>query len=61
MPSPYNLHSPDDNLIANFVWVRGPFQNTPEKFSTYEEEIFIDFTPNGEIEMQFSNKSLFEF
>ncbi|GFS47463.1 zinc finger BED domain-containing protein 5 [Trichonephila clavipes] len=49
----------DDNLIANYEWIRDPFQNTTEGLLT-SEEIFMDFTSNGEIKRQFSNKSLFE-
>ncbi|GFW56224.1 zinc finger BED domain-containing protein 5 [Trichonephila clavipes] len=51
----------EDNLIANYEWVRDPFQNTPEGLSTTEEESFIDFTSSGEIERQFCNKTLFQF
>ncbi|GFX04771.1 zinc finger BED domain-containing protein 5 [Trichonephila clavipes] len=51
----------EDNLIASYEWVRDPFQNTPEGFSTTEEESFIDFTSSGEIKRQFSNKTLFQF
>ncbi|GFU43219.1 hypothetical protein TNCV_1566731 [Trichonephila clavipes] len=47
-----------DNLIASYEWVRDPFQNTPEGFSTTEEESFIDFTSSGEIKRQFCNKTL---
>jgi hypothetical protein len=36
-------------------------QVTSEDLSTAEKEIFTDFTTNGEIKKQFSNKSLFEF
>ncbi|GFW08151.1 zinc finger MYM-type protein 6 [Trichonephila clavipes] len=43
------------------VWVRDPFQNTPEGLSTTEEEIFTDFTSSGEIKRQFCNKTLFQF
>ncbi|GFX24853.1 protein FAM200B [Trichonephila clavipes] len=50
-----------DNLIASYEWVRDPFQNTPEGFSTTEEESFIDFTSSGEIKRQFCNKTLFQF
>ncbi|GFX20176.1 zinc finger BED domain-containing protein 5 [Trichonephila clavipes] len=46
---------------ASYEWVRDPFQNTPEGLSTTEEEIFIDFTPSGEIKRQFCNKTLFQF
>jgi hypothetical protein len=48
-------------LAVSYEWVRNPFQNTPEDLSTAEKEIFTDFTPNGEIKKQFSNKSRFEF
>ncbi|GFW63958.1 zinc finger BED domain-containing protein 5 [Trichonephila clavipes] len=51
----------EDNLIASYEWVRDPFQNTPEGFSTTEEESFIDFTSSGEIKRQFCNKTLFQF
>ncbi|GFX85950.1 zinc finger BED domain-containing protein 5 [Trichonephila clavipes] len=51
----------EDNLIASYEWVRYPFQNTPEELSTAEEEIFIDFTSNGEIKRQFCNKTPFQF
>ncbi|GFW25164.1 SCAN domain-containing protein 3 [Trichonephila clavipes] len=51
----------EDNLIASYEWVRDPFQNTPEGFSTTEEESFIDFTSSGEIKRQFCNKTLFNF
>ncbi|GFS56431.1 SCAN domain-containing protein 3 [Trichonephila clavipes] len=50
-----------DNLIASYEWVKDPFQNTPEGFSTTEEESFIDFTSSGEIKRQFCNKTLFNF
>ncbi|GFV84333.1 zinc finger BED domain-containing protein 5 [Trichonephila clavipes] len=46
---------------ASYEWVRDPFQNTPEGFSTTEEESFIDFTSSGEIKRQFCNKTLFQF
>ncbi|GFY36064.1 zinc finger BED domain-containing protein 5 [Trichonephila clavipes] len=51
----------EDNLIASYEWVRDPFQNTPEGFSSTEEESFIDFTSSGEIKRQFCNKTLFQF
>ncbi|GFU41849.1 zinc finger BED domain-containing protein 5 [Trichonephila clavipes] len=51
----------EDNLIASYEWVRDPFQNTPEGFSTTEEESFIDFTSSGEIKRQFCNKTIFQF
>ncbi|GFX66379.1 zinc finger BED domain-containing protein 5 [Trichonephila clavipes] len=51
----------EDNLIASYEWVRDPFLNTPEGFSTTEEESFIDFTSSGEIKRQFCNKTLFQF
>ncbi|GFV83144.1 zinc finger BED domain-containing protein 5 [Trichonephila clavipes] len=51
----------EDNLIASYEWVRDPIQNTPEGFSTTEEESFIDFTSSGEIKRQFCNKTLFQF
>ncbi|GFX88244.1 zinc finger BED domain-containing protein 5 [Trichonephila clavipes] len=51
----------EDNLIASYEWVRDPFQNTPEGFSTTEEESFIDFTSSGEIKRQFCKKTLFQF
>ncbi|GFU97877.1 SCAN domain-containing protein 3 [Trichonephila clavipes] len=51
----------EDNLIASYEWVRGPFQNTPEGLSTTEEESFIDFASSGEIKRQFCNKTLFKF
>nr|XP_042909475.1 zinc finger BED domain-containing protein 5-like [Parasteatoda tepidariorum] len=50
-----------DKLLASYEWVRYPFHKTPEGLSIDEEEKFIDFTTSGETEMQFSNKSLFEF
>ncbi|XP_071035447.1 zinc finger BED domain-containing protein 5-like [Parasteatoda tepidariorum] len=50
-----------DKLLASYEWVRNPFHKTPEGLSIDEEEKFIDFTTSGETEMQFSNKSLFEF
>ncbi|GFS98718.1 zinc finger BED domain-containing protein 5 [Trichonephila clavipes] len=46
---------------ASYEWVRDPFQNTPEGFSTTEEESFIDSTSSGEIKRQFCNKTLFQF
>ncbi|GFW88501.1 protein FAM200B [Trichonephila clavipes] len=46
---------------VNSFSVRDPFQNTPEGFSTTEEESFIDFTSSGEIKRQFCNKTLFQF
>ncbi|GFV99786.1 zinc finger BED domain-containing protein 5 [Trichonephila clavipes] len=46
---------------ASYEWVRDPFQNTPEGFSTTEEKSFIDFTSSGEIKRQFCNKTLFQF
>ncbi|GFW86681.1 zinc finger BED domain-containing protein 5 [Trichonephila clavipes] len=46
---------------ASYEWVRDPFQNTPERLSTTEEESFIDFTSSGEIKRQFCNKTLFQF
>ncbi|GFX69101.1 hypothetical protein TNCV_4946001 [Trichonephila clavipes] len=34
----------EDNLVASYERIRDLFQNTPERISTSEEEIFIDFT-----------------
>ncbi|GFW01039.1 SCAN domain-containing protein 3 [Trichonephila clavipes] len=51
----------EQQLFASYEWVRDPFQNTPEGFSTTEEESFIDFTSSGEIKRQFCNKTLFQF
>ncbi|GFX42627.1 zinc finger BED domain-containing protein 5 [Trichonephila clavipes] len=50
-----------EQQLFRYEWVRDPFQNTPEGFSTTEEESFIDFTSSGEIKRQFCNKTLFQF
>ena len=52
---------PWHKLIESYECVRDLFQNAPEGLSIAEEEIFIDFMSSGEIKMEFSNKSLFEF
>ena len=48
---PCNGLSSDKNLIRNYEWARDLFGRTAEGLSAAKEELFIDFTVNGEIEV----------
>ncbi|GFU51148.1 hypothetical protein TNCV_966401 [Trichonephila clavipes] len=49
----------EDNLVASYEWIRDLFQDTPERLSTSEEEIFIDFTSSEKLKRNFViNRSL---
>ncbi|GFX08310.1 hypothetical protein TNCV_3267991 [Trichonephila clavipes] len=50
----------EDNLVASYEYIWDLLQDTPERLSTSEEEIFIDFTSSEKLKGNFV-RSLFEF
>ncbi|GFX10750.1 hypothetical protein TNCV_3928901 [Trichonephila clavipes] len=39
----------EDSLVASYEWIRDLVQDTTERLSTSEEEIFIDFTSSEKL------------